>query len=419
MSLSILNNISALTAENNLNATQASLQNTLTQLSSGSRINSGSDDAAGLSIANGLTASIAALTQSVQNSTNGVGLLQTADGALSQVTTLLNRATTLATEASTSGITTGGNSQSAALNNEFSSILSEIDSIGSKTNFNGGAVFGSNGTSNDVQVFMSDGSSSGVSSTSVNINQLSAAQLGLGTTASNTFGGNTNAVATDAVTLGGTTYTFVAAGDPTLTDGNASGTAVTVAIGSSIQGTLQNLADAINGTGQAGTEYESATNGLGYTANTSVQATSVSSTGLTVTADTSGTAGNAVVASFSGTGGLNFTNTDATLNGGSGAALDLNNVTDAQAALTAVTTAINTVASQRGVIGAGVNQLTAASNVMNAQIQNLTSAESGISDADIGTTVANMTKYNTLQQTGISALQQANQASQTILKLLQ
>ena len=210
----------------------------------------------------------------------------------------------------------------------------------------------------------------------------------------------------------------MAAGDSTLTDGSGSASAVTVALGSSIQGTLQNLADAINGTGQAGTEYET-----GNVANTSVQATSVSSTGMTVTADTSGTAGNNVVASFTGAsggaGGLAFTSTDGTLAGGSGAALDLNNATDAQAALTAITTAINTVASQRGVIGAGVNQLTAASNVMNAQIQNLTSAESGISDADIGTTVANMTKYNTLQQTGISALQQANQASQTILKLLQ
>src|SRR5208282_1740857 len=106
MALSILNNLSALTAENNLNATQMSLQNTLTQLSSGSKINSGSDDAAGLSIANGLTSNISALTQSVQNATNGVGLLQTADGALSQVTSLLNRAVTLATEASNGGLTT-------------------------------------------------------------------------------------------------------------------------------------------------------------------------------------------------------------------------------------------------------------------------------------------------------------------------
>src|SRR3984957_20423519 len=100
MSLSVLNNISAMYAENNLNQTQSSLQNTLTELSSGSRINSGSDDAAGLAVADGLSANESALTQSAENASDGVNLLQTADGALSQVNNLLNRAVTLATEAS-------------------------------------------------------------------------------------------------------------------------------------------------------------------------------------------------------------------------------------------------------------------------------------------------------------------------------
>ena len=84
MSLGVLNNIAAIYSQNNLNQTQNSLQNTLTQLSSGSRINSGADDAAGLALADGLHANVAALTQSSQNATAGVGLLQTADGALSQ-----------------------------------------------------------------------------------------------------------------------------------------------------------------------------------------------------------------------------------------------------------------------------------------------------------------------------------------------
>jgi flagellin len=106
MSLSILNSISALTAENALSSTQTNLQKTFTQLSTGLKINSGSDDAAGLSIANGLQANISALTQSSQNASDGIGLLQTADGALSQVTSLLNRAVTLATEASTGGLST-------------------------------------------------------------------------------------------------------------------------------------------------------------------------------------------------------------------------------------------------------------------------------------------------------------------------
>src|SRR6201747_2672865 len=98
MSLGVLNNIAAIYAQNNLDQTQASLQKTLQQLSSGSRINSGADDAAGLAVADGLTANVAALTQSARNASDGIGFLQTADGALSQVTSLLDRAVTLATE---------------------------------------------------------------------------------------------------------------------------------------------------------------------------------------------------------------------------------------------------------------------------------------------------------------------------------
>src|ERR1700761_367515 len=132
-----------MSAENSLSATQTNLQNTLTQLSTGLRINSGADDAAGLSIANGMQANIAALTQSAQNATNGVGMLQTADGALAQVTSLLNRAVTLATEAANGGLTTGANSQENALDTEFQSILSEVDQIGQTTDFNGVNVFAS------------------------------------------------------------------------------------------------------------------------------------------------------------------------------------------------------------------------------------------------------------------------------------
>src|SRR5690348_8034273 len=91
MSISILNNTAATAAENQLNATSVSLQKTLLQLSSGSRINSGSDDAAGLAIADGLHANVTALSQSARNATDGIGYLQTADGSLSQVTNLLQR----------------------------------------------------------------------------------------------------------------------------------------------------------------------------------------------------------------------------------------------------------------------------------------------------------------------------------------
>lgn len=140
MALSILNNIPSLAAQNQLSITGAGLQKTLYRLSSGSRINSGADDAAGLAIADGLRANVSALTQSARNATDGVGKLQVADGALAQVTNLLNRAVTLATEAGTGTVS---DTQRKALNTEFTSIKAEVVRIGQKTSFNGDSIFNS------------------------------------------------------------------------------------------------------------------------------------------------------------------------------------------------------------------------------------------------------------------------------------
>jgi flagellin len=171
MSLGILTNVAATYAENNLNQTQNSLNTVLQQLSSGSRINSGADDAAGLSISDGLAANEAALTQSAENAQNGVGLLQTADGALAQVTNLLNRATTLATEASNGGLTTD---QSAAANTEFQSIVTEIGNIGTSTNFNSTAVFSATAT----DFVVSDGTTTGTTTFADTVGALTSASVG-------------------------------------------------------------------------------------------------------------------------------------------------------------------------------------------------------------------------------------------------
>src|ERR1700749_4497258 len=153
MGLGALNNPPAIYAENNLNNPNNNLQTGVQQVSSGSRINSGADDAAGLSLVNGLQANSRALTQSATNATEGVGLLQVADGALSQVTNLLNRAVTLATEASNGTLNA---SQAAAANQEYQSILSEIDNIGSTTTYNQNKVFG---TGQNINIYTGDSTS--------------------------------------------------------------------------------------------------------------------------------------------------------------------------------------------------------------------------------------------------------------------
>lgn len=272
MALSILNNLPALQADNQLNITTSAANSSLQQLSTGSRINSGSDDAAGLAISDGLNANIAALNQSSLNATNAVGSLQTADGALAQVTSLLNRSVTLATEASNTGLSS---SQSTAIDNEFQALLKQINNISSSTNFNGTAIFGSS-----VSAFTSDGTTGGT--------------VKIGTSVS----------ATDSTTL------------------------------------------------------------------------ALSTTVLTSTSS-------------------------------------------AAAALTALTAAISTVSAERGTLGATVEQLQAAATVDNTESQNLKTASSNITSADISQVVANDTKYSILEQTGVSALQQANQQAQNVLKLIQ
>jgi flagellin len=408
MALTILNNIASIAAENQLTITSNNLQSTLFQLSSGSRINSGADDAAGLAIANGLQANVSALTQSARNANDGVGALQVADGALAQVTTLLNRAVTLATESATGTVS---NSQRGALDAEYQAIQAEINRIGSNTNYNGGQVF----TASPTSIYISDGTGNTQQSSnfiSVTTGQLSAAGV-LGTQASAQLAFNALPAANDAVTVGGNTYTFVtsltqATPNQVLIDTTGATTADQLA------NTIANFVAAVNGAAGSGTVYSNST-----TANADATG---SAAGNLVTFQATA-AGNAVIAgggtlaSSVGTGTAeNFLN-GTTFAGGSTS--DLLTATDAQAALAAINTAIKSVAATRGQIGASINRLQSASTVISNQVQNLTAAQNGITAADIPSAVASLTKYSILEQTGISSLAQANQQQQLVLKLLQ
>ncbi len=397
MALTILNNIASIAAENQLSITSSNLQTVLFQLSSGSRINSGADDAAGLAIANGLQANVTALTQSARNANDGVGALQVADGSLAQVTTLLNRSVTLATEASTGTVS---NSQRVALDAEFTQIKNEINRIGTSTNYNGSQVF----TTNPLNIFLSDsGTSSQIQAT---VGALSTTGLGLAGTATAILGSTGNATAADTVTVGGQTYTFVAAGSVNAAVNN-------VAIGANASATLSNLAAAIDGGSGSGTAYATGTGANG----SATAIYNAADNSIELTSTVSGVAGNLVASTTTGTGKIAFS-TGATFAGGA-AGGDLLTAADAQGALLTINGAIASVAATRGTIGAAVNRLQSASNVISNQVQNLTAAENGITAADIPSAVAALTKYSILEQTGISALSQANQQQQLVLKLLQ
>jgi flagellin len=296
MGLGVLNNLSAIYAENNLNNTNNSLQTVLQQLSSGSKINSGADDAAGLSLVNGLEANQTALSQSETNATEGVGLLDVADGALSQVTNLLDRAVTLATEASNGTL---NSTQEDAANQEYQSILSEINNIGSTTTYNQEQVF----AGNTIAIYTGDSSMAGSSIDDLYIRPLSSSNVGdsagaiaYSSGANNVFlnlsSDGTNAAVSDSLSGTATTinvsYLTKGSGGSAVT----ATAAITVGAGTTYANTAQGLISAINNSGL----------GLNATFTTAAQAgTAAVSTALAANGTTAGT-GNDTGIEISGTG---------------------------------------------------------------------------------------------------------------------
>ncbi|HUI83928.1 MAG TPA: flagellin [Candidatus Binatia bacterium] len=394
MAISILNNIPSLAAQNQLSITQANLQKTLEQLSSGSRINSGADDAAGLAIADGLHANVTALTQSALNANEGVGKLQVADGALSQVTTLLNRAVTLATESANGTVNDG--SQRQALDAEFTAIKAEIDRIGSNTTYNGSQIF-AGGSTNYNQVTTAVTNPAGLSSAITGDMKIKYWDTTLAVPAYTT------------VTYGAST------GDTTvgdlITDINGSGKGLIATLdntGNVVVTDIQGRGDSTDPLADGGSTIK--ING-DLAADTVANTTNAST--MDVYLSDSTTAGSSTI-------GVALATFDSSnMNGISIANDNLQTAGAAKTALTDINNAIAQVAALRGSIGAGINRLQAATNVMNNQTQNLSSAEDGIRSADITQSVANLTKYQILSQTGISALAQANQMQQSVLKLLE
>jgi flagellin len=328
------------------------------------------------------------------NANEGVGKLQVADGALSQVTTLLNRAVTLATESANGTVNDG--SQRQALDAEFQSIKAEIDRIGTNTTYNGSQIF-TGGQTNENQVTTAVTNPAGLSSAITGDMKIKYwdSTLAVPAYTTQTYGASTGDTTVgnlidDINTSGkGLVATLDNTGNVVVTDTQNRGSAA------------DPLADAvstlkINGDGSA-----------------DLLANTTNSSTMDVYLSDSTAAGSSTIGVTLGT----FDSSN--MNGISIANDNLQTAGASQTALTDINNAISQVAALRGSIGAGINRLQAATNVMNNQTQNLSSAEDGIRAANITQTVANMTKYQILSQTGISALAQANQMQQSVLKLLQ
>ena len=408
----INNNIAAANASRNLSETNMKISKNVEKLSTGYRINRAGDDASGLVISNQLRAQVSGLRQAIRNGQDGVSVLQTAEGALDQVNTMLNRMRDLAVQAANTG--TNSLAARAAAQAEVTALGEEVNRISSTTKFGSlNLLDGSFG----VTTAKSSGFVSNASSIVV---------AGANTQLAITFNAGS---ATTGIVTGVVTASLVAA---TYTSAESYASEVSRAVKAALLGAttanVRALADSVKVTAQAVTGGGAALTldigGLaaGQTFATGGGATTAgAATGWTAmtTAAVSGSGGNFQVGANAGEGiTLNIAST-------SMATLGLSTIsltgTDAaiSATIAALDTAINTVSSQRGSIGALQNRFESMIQNLQVTTENLAASESRIRDTDMAAEMVEFTKNQVLSQAGTAMLAQANQIPQGILSLLQ
>ena len=373
MSLTIQNNIAAMNAHRQLQISDAGLSKSLERLSSGYRINRAADDAAGLSISMQMNADIASYSMASRNAAEATSLLQVAEGATDQISNMLTRLKELATQASSSNAS--GNLDK--INAEGNKLIDEIDRIANVTEYSGTKLL--------------DGSF-GVT-----------VSAGGSMTAGQGFTGATGL-------QGGQTYTVAVTANATSGyDITISGTAGANAVSQTIEGV------AAPGTGET-SEVKFNALGLTVTFNEHLDGTTagdIVSNGATASNFQIGAQNNADNRIGILLGDVVGTSTSG-LNLGKDQLLS---ATNAQTFLNTVDSAISTLASRRGDIGAAQNRLGYASANLSTTIENVQSAESTIRDTDMASEMTEFTKNQILLQAGTAMLAQANAAPQALLSL--
>lgn len=439
------NSLSLIT-QNNINKNQSALSSSIERLSSGLRINSAKDDAAGQAIANRFTSNIKGLTQAARNANDGISVAQTTEGALSEINNNLQRVRELTVQA-----TTGTNSESdlSSIQDEIKSRLDEIDRVSGQTQFNGVNVLAKNG-SMKIQVGANDNQT-----ITIDLKQIDAKTLGLdGFSVKNNDTVTTSAPVT---AFGATTTNNIKLTGITLSTEAATDTGGTNP--ASIEGVYTDNGNdyyaKITGGDNDG-KYRSPgklslvklqdskgndtdtyalkdTNGNLYAADVNETTGAVSVKTITYT-DSSGAASSPTAVKLGGDDGKTEvvdidgkTYDSADLNGGNlqtgltagGEALTAVANGKTTDPLKALDDAIASVDKFRSSLGAVQNRLDSAVTNLNNTTTNLSEAQSRIQDADYATEVSNMSKAQIIQQAGNSVLAKANQVPQQVLSLLQ
>ncbi len=400
MAAIINTNIASLNAQRNLTTSQSALNTSLQRLSSGMRINSAKDDAAGLAISERFSTQIRGMNVAVRNANDGISLAQTAEGAMGEIGNNLQRIRELAVQSANA---TNSASDREALNAEVKQLYSEIDRVANQTNFNGTKILDGSFSGALFQVGADAGQTIGVNK----IVDANAAALGGVVFDSNTI---------TAGTAGGTDADITVTG-ATITDGT--GTAITIAdIEVKATGVAADTLAAANKAMAAAINDKMDQHGV-YA---EVQADgTIKTTAIKGRVEDDGTFNAITYAAGTWVGAT--AGTLATPTAAAPAAsfvddLDISDVAGAQQAISLVDKALTSVTSARAEMGAVQNRFQSVITNLSTNSENLTASRSRIMDADFASETANLTRGQILQQAGTAMLAQANSLPNGVLALL-
>lgn len=418
--LAIKNNVMAVNAARHLGKSYDALATSVERLSSGLRINSAKDDAAGLAVRELVRADVAVLQQGSRNAQDGISMLQSMEGAMAVMDENLIRMKELAEQAATGSYS---DDQRTIMDAEFAEMANEIDRIANATTFNDIAMLNSSTGSVKIHVGTDE---------TIDIDKVDMSKTGLGINTGvqvyeATFAGTVADASTDAfMTVADETTSIEVVFDnggtaeETISASFTAGTYTMNQVKAAINAASSSLGYAADGTDIS---YDAAELVTGTDGNTSLKLSSRDTAdGVTMTAvgtgsgDVTVAGGGTAVSDAAAVGtALNADNYTGTQAAGG---VNIKTTDDAISALTTITTAIKTKDESRAMFGYKMNRLESTISILDIQSENLMAAESRISDVDVATEMATMTRNQVLSQAGISMLSQANSMPQMALSLL-
>lgn len=472
MAQTINTNVASLNAQRNLNSSQSSLATSLQRLSSGLRINSAKDDAAGLAISERFTTQIRGINQATRNANDGISLAQTAEGDLVQISENLQRMRELSVQSANA---TNSASDREALQKEVTALISEVDRIANQSSFNGTKLLNGTFTNQTFQVGANAAETIQVGSIT---SARATAMGGYSVTGGSAVDGNALAAGDLTVKVGNGAAVNIGASTAGAGAGQSASSAwakaqainganagVTATATNSVAGVATTAADvagtiSINGINTASFTTTAAAGNAAANSQAIAEINKISDqTGVTATADpangvkltaadgrdivvayggtmTSAASGVATAATVKGTLTLTSANSSVTVGGTNAAArtgltaglqastlkavsaLDITTLDGSSSAISVLDGALQTINSTRADLGALQNRFASVVSSLQVTSENLSASRGRILDADFAQETANLTRGQILQQAGTAMLAQANSLPQNVLSLL-